>query len=273
MPESPEVQILAEFLDTRLAGRRITGVDVVEFRAVKTHAAPPESLVGHEITSAVRHGKHLDLAVGGRQLVVSLGRHGWVRLVEAGAVPDAADPPALVHVDLDDGAAVEVTDAGDWVSAGVSVVGDAREVPTIAKLGADPLDPDFDPDALRAALGRRKQVRALLQEQETIAGIGGAYSDEILYDAAISPVARASDLDDNARDRLVASVVSVMRAAVAARRGIPIDRLKAAKVAAMRVHGRTGDPCAEGGIVHDVPGAKGAAQYCPARQTAGVVLE
>jgi formamidopyrimidine-DNA glycosylase len=273
MPESPEVQALAEFLDETLTGRSIAAADVVEFRAVKTHATPPESLVGETVTGVGRIGKHLDIVIGGHDLVVSLGRHGWVRWSAAGAEADTAGAPALVRLELDDGSALEVTDAGEWVSAGVSVVDDPAEVPSIAKLGPDPLDPEFDPAVLRAALGRRKQVKALLQEQETIAGIGGAYSDEILYEARISPVARASALDAAARERLVEATVRVMRDAVTARRGIPIDRLKAAKVAAMAVHGRTGRPCPDGdGTVLDVPGSKGAAQYCPARQTGGVVL-
>jgi formamidopyrimidine-DNA glycosylase len=273
MPESPEVQALAEFLDVRLAGRRVVGADVVEFRAVKTRDAGPETLVGETVVGATRHGKHLDLRVGDRHAVVSLGRHGWVRLTEAGDAAAPTDaPPGLVRLDLDDGAAIEVTDAGEWVSAGVSVVADPADVPSIAKLGPDPADPAFDPASLRAALGRRKQVKALLQEQETIAGIGGAYSDEILYAAGISPIARASDLDAAERERLVAATVAVVRDAMAARHGIPIDRLKAAKVAAMSVHGRAGQPCPGGGTVLDVPGSKGAAQYCPACQTGGVVL-
>ncbi|MEN2740067.1 DNA-formamidopyrimidine glycosylase family protein [Microbacterium sp. X-17] len=272
MPESPEVQALAEFLDESLTGRHVAGVDVVEFRAIKTHATPPESLAGAEITGVGRIGKHLDIALGSRHLVVSLGRHGWVRW-GTGAGGEADGPPTLVRFDLDDASALELTDAGDWVSAGVSVVNDPTEVSSIAKLGPDPADPAFDPASLRAALGRRKQVKALLQEQETLAGIGGAYSDEILYDARISPVARASDLDDAARGRLVASTMKVVRDAIVARRGIPIDQLKAAKVAAMWVHGRTGRPCPDcGGTVADVPGSKGAAQYCPACQTGGVVL-
>ena len=267
MPESPEVAALAEFLDGRLAGRRVVGADVVEFRAVKTHDAGPETLVGETIAGASRHGKHVDLAVGDRHAIVSLGRHGWVRVVEDGDAlpPDAA--PALVRLDLDDGAALELTDAGEWVSAGVSVVADPREVASVAKLGPDPAEPAFDPAPLRAALARRKQARALLQEQETIAGVGGAYSDEILWAARIPPLVRASDLDEAARDRLVAATIEVMRDAFAARRGIPIDRLKSAKAAAMNVHGRTGRPCPRcGGTIEDVPGAKGAAQHCPACQ-------
>ncbi len=212
MPESPEVQVLAEYLDARLAGRRILAIDLIEYRAAKTPSDAFSSLVGQRIGGVVRRGKHLDVAVGSGHLVISLGRHGWVRLQENGA-DEPGSPPALVRITLDDGAVISVTDAGDWVSAGISLVPDAHDVPALAKLGPDPLASDYDDASLRSALGRRKQVRALLQEQETIAGIGGAYSDEILHSARIPPLIRASELDHDARERLMEATVTVLRGA------------------------------------------------------------
>ena len=155
-----------------------------------------------------------------------------------------------------------------------SVVGAASEVAGVAKLGPDPIDPAYTRERLDAVLaGRRKQLKALLQEQETLSGIGGAYSDEILHAAKISPVVHAADLDDDERARLFAAMRTVLTEAVEARRGIPLSQQKAAKVAAMRVHGRTGEACPVcGGTVLDVPGSKGSAQYCPVCQTGGVPL-
>ena len=98
MPESPEVEALAEDLDGRLTGRALTAVDVVEFRTTKTRARPPEALVGATATGTARHGKLVDLSFGASQhLVVSFGRHGWARwtdTVDAGAddQPDDAPP-------------------------------------------------------------------------------------------------------------------------------------------------------------------------------------
>ncbi|MFF2271139.1 DNA-formamidopyrimidine glycosylase family protein [Agromyces sp. NPDC058136] len=291
MPESPEVQALADELDTRLRGRALTGVDVVEFRVEKTRARPPESLVGEAVTGVARHGKLLDLAFGAAgHLVVSLGRHGWARWVAggpdaAGAPPpessappvpgdDQAPPPAVLATLDFDGLALELTDAGDWVSLGVWVVDEPREVPAVAKLGPDPADPTFtraDFDA--AVVGRRKQLKAILQEQESLAGIGNAYSDEILHTAKLSPVVHASTLDAAELDRFFTATTGVVRDAVAARRGVPIDRLKAEKVAAMRVHGRAGETCPVcGGTVREFSFASTTAEYCPTCQTAGEVL-
>ncbi|GAA1937365.1 Fpg/Nei family DNA glycosylase [Microbacterium aoyamense] len=274
MPESPEVQALAEFLDDRARGRTITGVDVLEFRAIKTRAAPPESLVGAEITGAERYGKHLDLAVGGRHLGISLGRHGWARWSQGREDPPEGAPPALATLSLDDGAELSLTDAGNWISLGLFVVDQPRDVPAVSKLGLDPADPEFTQADLDAVvIGRRKQLKAVLQEQESLAGIGNAYSDEILHLAKLSPVVHAAALDERERGRLFDATTSTISGAIAARRGIPIDQLKAAKVAAMRVHGRTGEVCSVcGDTVRSFSFGSTTAEYCPTCQTDGALL-
>jgi formamidopyrimidine-DNA glycosylase len=268
MPESPEVEALAEILDERIVSRSIAGVELEEFRALKTRARPLDELVGATITGVRRFGKHVDIATDRGHLVISFGRAGWALLDEK------TDAPVLARVQFDDDETLTVTDAGSWLSLGLSVVDDPLEVPSIAKLGPDPLDPAYTRAQFDEALGRRrKQLRALLQEQESISGIGGAYSDEILHAAKLCPVMHAADLTEEERGRLFTAVVGTLRDAVAARRGIPLSQQKAAKVAAMRVHGRTGEACPVcGGVVADVPGSKGAAQYCPTCQTGGVPL-
>ena len=277
MPESPEVQALAENLSDRLAGRTLRAVDVVEFRTVKTRARQPESLTGVAVEGADRIGKHVDLRFGAQHLVVSLGRHGWMRWAGADAAPPAGDdppPPTLAVFEFDDGTTLEATDAGDWVSLGLSVVDDPTEVAAIAKLGPDPADAEFtraDFDA--AVVGRRKQIKAILQEQESLAGIGNAYSDEILHAAKVSPIAHAAALDAAALDRVYAETIGVVRGAIAARRGIPIHELKAAKVAAMRVHGRAGEACPVcGDTIREFRFGSTTAEYCPTCQTAGAEL-
>lgn len=281
MPESPEVQALADELDARLAGRAIREVDVLEFRVNKTRARPLGSTVGERVLSVSRHGKLLDFALDGSEhLVVSLGRHGWARWGDDGdgassdGEADASAPVTLATIGFDDGPALELTDAGDFVSLGGWVVDQPAEVPAVAKLGPDPASPRFTRAEFdHAFVGRRKQAKAVLQEQESLAGIGNAYSDEILFTAKVSPVVHAATLSGEELDRLYEATVGTMRAAVEARRGVPIADLKAAKVAAMRVHGRTGEPCPDcGGTVHDFSFASTTAQYCPTCQTDGELL-
>lgn len=273
MPESPEVEALVEDLGTRLAGREITDVDVVEFRAAKTRSRPLSSLRGERVRGAARLGKHVDLEFGdGRHIVVSLGRHGWARYANGEADASVAEvPPTLVVLAFDDGTVVELTDAGDWVSLGCWVVDDPLEVPAVAKLGPDPADPGFTrTDFDRVVVGRRKQVKAVLQEQESLAGIGNAYSDEILHLAKVSPVTHAAALAEAEIDRLFDAAVGTISGAIEQQRGVPIDQLKAAKVASMRVHGRAGETCPVcGDTVLDFSFASTTAQYCPTCQTGG----
>ncbi|MDQ0574326.1 DNA-formamidopyrimidine glycosylase family protein [Agromyces albus] len=288
MPESPEVDALVDELGAQLAGRAITDVDVLEFRVAKTRARPPSSLVGERVTGALRHGKLVDIVFGETHLVVSLGRHGWARWrdgdsddaaaydapVTGAADADAGPAPALVTLEFDNGRALEFTDAGGWVSLGLSVVDDPAEVAAVAKLGPDPADPEFlRADFDQAVVGRRKQIKAVLQEQESLAGIGNAYSDEILHTAKISPIAHAAALTEAELDRLFDTMVGTITTAIAARRGIPIDELKATKVAAMRVHGRAGETCPVcGDTIRDFSFASTTAQYCPTCQTNGEQL-
>lgn len=277
MPESPEVQALAGFLAERIVGQSISSVDVLEFRVVKTRARPPETLVGETVTGVRRFGKHLDIQVADAHLGVALGRHGWVRWTPPHEQADVGDdaPPALASISFGGDGALDLTDAGSWVSLGLSVTDRPTDVAAVAKLGADPADADFSLVQFDSVVkGRRKQLKALLQEQESIAGIGNAYSDEILHRAQLSPVAHASELGDDDRVVLFDATVGTIREAIDARRGVPIDQLKAAKVASMRVHGRTGEPCPVcADTVRDFRSGSTTAQYCPTCQTGGLLLD
>lgn len=277
MPESPEVDSLGGFLRSHAVGRRIRTVDLVEFRALKTRDRPLRELDGRTVSGVRRFGKHLVLDTDGPSLLLSFGRAGWARWSDGPEAPDANGsdaPPVIARILFDDSAEIAVTDAGDWLSLGLSIVDDAAAVPAIAKLGPDPLSDAFTPEVLdHIVVGRRKRLNALLQEQESLAGIGNAYSDEILFAARLSPLVQAVALDEGERAALYTAIRDVLGSAVEARRDVPPAELKAAKVAAMAVHGRTGEPCPDcGGTVLDVPGSKGAAQYCPERQTGGVPL-
>ncbi|MDQ1178324.1 DNA-formamidopyrimidine glycosylase family protein [Microbacterium sp. SORGH_AS_0421] len=268
MPEAPEVEALALFLRERLTGRQVTGVELVEGRALKTRARPLDEIVGRTMTAITRHGKHIDLDLGGVHVGVGFGRAGWATWDEP-APNDAPAPVAAViaRVTFEHGI-LGITDAGEWLSVQLHVVDAADEVPSVAKLGPDAASPAYSREMLSEALGRRrKQLKALLQEQESLAGIGNAYSDEILFAARLRPTAHAAALSEDDVTRLHHALHDTLTAAVLARRGVPIAEQKAAKVASMRVHGRTGEPCPDcGGVIEDIPGTKGGGQWCPVCQ-------
>ncbi len=268
MPESPEVQALAEFLDERVAGRAIREVDVVEFRAVKSRERPPGSLTGARITAVRRFGKHIGLDTSAGWLMIGFGRNGWVRWHSPGDPADVPPAPEVMRIRLDDGAMMQIVETGDFLAVTVAVVDAPSDVAGIAALGPDPLTPGFAPGDLEHALGtRRKKIKALLQEQTSLAGIGNAYSDEILHRARLSHDVHAAALDAEARARLFSALVEVMRDAAEARRGVAPDRLKQTKVLAMAVHGRGGEPCPVcGATIVDATFAGASAQFCPGCQ-------
>jgi formamidopyrimidine-DNA glycosylase len=276
VPELPEVQGLVDFLRTHAVGRVVARVDVAAISVLKTFDPPPTSLAGLTVTDVARHGKWIDLDVDGLHLVLHLSKAGWLRWSPA-LPPNPARPgksPIALRVALDDGSGFDLTEAGTRKRAAVYVVRDPQQVPQIASLGPDPLGPAFDRAALAALLaGRRTQVKGLLRDQSVLAGVGNAYSDEVLHAARLSPFAIAGSLSEEQVDVLYEQMQRVLREAVAAASGRPAAELKDAKRAGMRVHGRTGETCPVcGDVVREVSFADSSLQYCPTCQTGGKPL-
>ena len=114
----------------------------------------------------------------------------------------------------------------------------------------------------------------MLRDQSRIAGIGNAYSDEILHAARMSPFAPAGTQSPEAEERLYAAMRDTLAAAVAAARDTDPASLKAEKKAGMAVHGRTGRPCPVcGDVVREVSFADSSLQYCATCQTVGTLAD
>lgn len=280
MPEMPEVQGLVEFLRGRLTGLEVTRVTVANIAALKTYDPPVEALKGARIAAVARHGKFIDLATIGADsaphLVFHLAKAGWLRFYEElpATVIRPGKTPIALRVALSDGSGFDLTEAGTKKSLAVYVVRDPADVPGVARLGPDPLDPAFTRDTLAGLLaGRRTQIKGVLRDQATIAGVGNAYSDEILHAAKMSPYALASTLDDADVDRLFAAMTDTLAEAVAEASGKPPAELKDAKRRGMKVHGRRGEKCPVcGDEVRSVFFADNSLEYCPTCQTGGKIL-
>lgn len=277
MPEMPEVQGLVAFLGERAVGRSIVRTSVASIAALKTFDPPITALQDATITAASRHGKFVDLALGLKlHLVFHLAKAGWLRWHET--LPTTlirpGRSPIALRVALDDGSGFDLTEAGTKKSLAVWVVRDPHEVPGVARLGPDPLDADFTRDAFAAVLaGRRTQIKGLLRDQSLIAGIGNAYSDEILHAARMSPYAPAANLDDDDVARLYSVMQSTLREAVDTASGKPPAELKDSKRRAMQVHARRGQACPVcGDEIRSVFFADRSLEYCPTCQTGGKVL-
>ena len=276
MPELPEVEALASFLRERAVGRVVARVDPVAVSVLKTYDPPVTALAGLEVTGATRHGKFLDLDVSGLHLVVHLARAGWLQWREQlpSAPPRMGKGPIGLRVHLDDGSGFDLTEAGTKKGLAVYVTTDVTTVPGVARLGVDPLSPAFSEELLAGLLaGQRGQVKGLLTDQSVIAGVGNAYSDEVLWEVGLSPFKPAKNLTEQDVSRMHAAIVDTLRAAVGRAEGLAAGRLKAEKKSGLNVHGRAGLPCPRcGDTVREVSFADKALQYCPTCQTDGKPL-
>ncbi|MDY0830295.1 DNA-formamidopyrimidine glycosylase family protein [Microbacterium sp. BG28] len=277
MPEMPEVQGLVDFLGARLNGLEITQARITAISALKTYDPPIESLVGARVETVARRGKFVDIATdAGTHLVFHLAKAGWLRWYDT--LPTTVIKPGrsaiALRVGFADGSGFDLTEAGTKKSLAVSVVREPADVPGIARLGPDPLDPGFTRDTLATLLaGRRTQIKGVLRDQSIVAGIGNAYSDEILHVARLSPYALAATLDADEIDTLYTATIDTLRDAVEAASGRPPAELKDAKRRGMRVHGRQGEACPVcGDVVRSVFFADNSLEYCATCQTGGKVL-
>jgi formamidopyrimidine-DNA glycosylase len=276
MPELPEVEALREFLGTHLVGRRIARVLPVAVSVLKTYDPPISAVEGAQVTAVDRHGKWLDVTAGGLHLVIHLARAGWLRWQDEipAAPPRPGKSPLALRTVLAQGGGFDLTEAGTTKRLAVHLVRDPAEVPGVAALGPDPLADDFDRAAFaRVLAGERRQLKGALRDQRLIAGIGNAYSDEILHAAKMSPFKPVQNLNDTERDALYEALRTTLGEAVERSRGVAAGRLKSEKKSGLRVHGRTGRPCPVcGDTVREVSFSDSSLQYCPTCQTGGKPL-
>jgi formamidopyrimidine-DNA glycosylase len=275
MPELPEVEALAAYLRERALGHAVERFDVAAISALKTYDPPPSATVGRKITGAGRHGKFLDVYLGDDlHLVVHLARAGWLHYrdeLSTSPLRPGKGPIAL-RVRLDDGSGFDLTEQGTQKKLAAYLVTDPKLVPGVAKLGPDVLAADLDTFAARLR-SRRGQLKGVLTDQEVLAGVGNAYSDEILHAARLSPFMLTDRLTDAAMATLYEATRDVLTDAVARSAGQQAAKLKSEKRSGLRVHARTGLPCPVcGDTIREVSFADSSLQYCPTCQTGGKPL-
>ena len=276
MPELPEVEALAAFLRTHATGHVVARAEAASFAVLKTFDPPLTALVGLPVGDVGRHGKFLDLSCGDLHLVIHLARAGWLRW--RADIPDKpvkpGKSPLAFRFVLDDGSGFDLTEAGTQKRLAVYLVRDPLEVPGVATLGPEPMADSFTVESLAALLKeRRTQIKGVLRDQHIIAGIGNAYSDEVLHAAKMSPFKLASSFTPEEVATLYTAIVTTLRDAVDRSAGTAAADLKGEKKTGLRVHGKTGQPCpACGDTVREVSFADSSLQYCATCQTGGKPL-
>ena len=277
MPELPEVEALRSFLQQHLVGATIARVELLAFSALKTFQLPLAALQGAEVTEVRRYGKFIAIDAGGSWLVFHLARAGWLTWKDAMPAKPARPSrgPLSLRVVLDDDSGFDLTEMGTQRKLAVYVVNGPSEIAMVSSLGPDPLADSFDSDALAAILAKagRAQLKGVLRDQRVIAGIGNAYSDEILHAAKLSPFKPSNALTPDEQERLFRAIKDELGDAIERSVGRAAKELKGEKKIGLRVHGRTGEPCDVcGTTIAEVSFADSSLQYCPGCQTGGKPL-
>ena len=274
MPELPEVEALADHLRRNAIGKTVERVDVASLSVLKTVDPPIAALYGRPIDAVHRWGKYLGVQAADIHVITHLSRAGWLRWSDK-LSPAPLRPgkgPIALRIHLAEGHGFDLTEAGTQKRLAVWLVDDPMKVPGIAGLGPDALG--LTTIALAELLAHNTgRIKTVLTDQQVIAGIGNAYSDEILHAAKLSPFATAGKCTEVQLAALHDAIVGVLSDAVQRSVGQQAATLKGEKRSGLRVHARTGLPCPVcGDTVREVAFADKSFQYCPTCQTGGKVL-
>lgn len=288
MPELPEVESLARFLEDIAGGDSVASVQLRSLSALKTYDPPIDAVVGRPLQGTVRRGKHLCMDFSSPKgqdqdplwFVAHLARAGWLRWygpekAPKGPPPRSAKSPVQLRMRWERGACMDLTEVGKEKRLAVWVVRNPAEIDNVATLGPEPLDDGFTPQLMgeRLALRGASHLKNALADQSVIAGIGNAYSDEILHAAKLSPYKPANKLTEGEMFALHAATQRILNEAVVAAAGLAASDLKAEKKSGLRVHNQDGKPCVVcGDTIRSVFYTSKSFQYCPTCQTGGTPL-
>jgi formamidopyrimidine-DNA glycosylase len=273
VPELPDLTVYVEAIAARVEGRPLERVRVASPFLVRTADPPLAAAHGRSVRGVRRLGKRIVLALEGDLfLALHLMIAGRLHWKEPGA--RLAGRVALAALDFAPGS-LTLTEAGTQRRAALHLVAGEAALAALDRGGLEPLEAGLD--AFRAALRReRHTLKRALTDPGLFAGIGNAYSDEILHRARLSPVALTASLDDEAVARLHAATGAVLREwteRLRAEAGGGFPEGVTAFRPEMAVHGRHRRPCpACGTLVQRIVRAANEVDYCPRCQTGGRIL-
>jgi formamidopyrimidine-DNA glycosylase len=275
MPELPFVTVLVENLRPRVEQRTIEDVIVRSVYALKTADPPITALRGRVIGHVRRRGKLLvfELA-GGLVMVMHLRRNGRLEILPRGKARTAKD--LAVTLMLDGGTDLRLIEIGPKKAASVWVYPAGREEQgeALAGLGIEPLSEEFTPDVLAGLLrGARMQAKRFLTLQRYVVGIGNAFSDEILWEARLSPQAATASLTGDQVAELHRAIRQVLEDAVVSHRKEFAGALPMREpLHLLRIHRHGKEPCPRCGTpIAVIYYEDRETYYCPTCQSGGKV--
>ena len=280
MPELPFLEILAENLAARVSGRRIESILIRQPALLQTASPSPESFAGEFLSLPTRVGKYVALETESRRaIVIHLMRAGRIVVEDASAGRSrrAALPKQLsARIAFDDGTSLKLVEHGKEKRAKLWLVDDLGDVPELGRLGPDPSRGELSfqrfSEALRAG---SRRLKSFLTDQRAFAGIGNGLSDEILYEARLSPMKLTGTLTEEEALALHAALLRVVAEQTEKLRRSAAGELPQKEPREhYTVHDHAGARCARCGasvarvsfVDHDI-------FYCPGCQTGGKPLK
>ncbi len=270
MPEIPELEVLRENLSSAILNKSVAAIRILKPYIQKTLV--PDDVTGQRVTAVERRAKYVSILLERVRIVVHLMLAGRFRLVAKGKKPP---PSTAAVVEFDDDTALALTEEGSLKKMSMWVLDISQNVDDLKELGVEPLSAGFTPEKLIYLLSRsRERVKNFLLNQENLAGIGNAYSDEILWHARLSPTKQASKLSIEEEENLYKAVGEVLRKAIEETRKVTGSRVEINESRPfLKVHRRKGQPCPRcGARIEWISTMSRDTFYCPKCQTGGRVL-
>ena len=266
MPELPEMEAWRRQLDDPVSAFPIAKAGPAHIATLKTFDPPLASLEGRRFHGVERRGKRLLFPTEDGELVllVHLMTAGRLKTLRAGET--GPKTPAF-RIEFADGSQLVLTENARKKRAGVWLLTPEAARDELAHLGPEALG--LDAAELAAILRREsRRLHPLLRDQRALAGIGRAWSNEILHAAKLSPYALSTDLSDEEIDRLATAMNEELA------RGLELREQGAGDKATYRVHDKLGEPCLVCGTpIARVDFEEHTIYYCPGCQTGGRVLK
>lgn len=273
MPELPDIEVYAEALRRKTGGQVLRAVRLASPFVLRTAVPPIAEAVGQQVTGASRLGKRIVLSLErDDHLVIHLMRAGRLRWTDAPAKSTVRGTQAAFEFDA---GVLSLTEAGTRRRASLHFVRGAEALAAMNPGGLEVLQSDLS--AFTERLQRENHtLKRALTDPALFSGIGGAYSDEILHRARLSPLALSQSLTEAEVGQLFEAACSTLREAKAvllAEAGGAFPREVTAFREDMAVHGRYGKPCPVcGSPVQRIVYAETETNYCARCQTGGRVL-
>jgi formamidopyrimidine-DNA glycosylase len=273
VPELPEIAAYLHALRSRILGTTLNDVRVRAVSLLKTWDPPLETAFGRPVTGLRRLGKRIVIELDPDLFLV-------LHLMVAGRLRWSETPwtiprkRGLAAFDFSTGSLLLV-EAGTKRRAGLHLVRGEKALAALDPGGIEVLDSTLD--AFRAALlGERHTLKRALTDPRAFAGIGGAFADEILHRARLSPLQINENLDPEEVERLWRASREVLTDWIALRveeTGAGFPEKVTAFHPRMAVHGRFREPCPVcGAPIQRIVYADRETNYCPGCQTGGRIL-